>query len=162
MKLTAKLLCLCLALCVALSFGACNKENGTLQPTKELPNDSDSALIYFLSGAKYGEKVYSLDQLDIYSQDSCYIFFDANGMGELVINDFCYIEFTYENGIITDTLSGATSDYTILGDSLSLVQDGVTLVFTRGEIPESMLPQEDETQEIVEDAIPEEEIAPEG
>ena len=75
MKLTAKLLCLCLALCVALSFGACNKTDNTLQPTKELPKDT--ATIYYLSGAKYGEKVYTLDQLDVYSQDSCYIFFDT-------------------------------------------------------------------------------------
>ena len=63
MKLTAKLLCLCLALCVALSFGACNKTDNTLQPTKELPKDT--ATIYFVSGAKYGEKVYTLDQLDV-------------------------------------------------------------------------------------------------
>lgn len=163
MRNTAKLLCLALALCIALTFGACNKETAAPATTTQLPKDTAS--IFYLSGARYGEVTYPLSDLDI-SEDmyqEYYIYFLPDGTGELVISGISYNSFTYADGKLTETITEATADYTITGDSLSLMQDGVTLVFTRGEAPEWLQELVAEPQDMVEEApesLTEEEAVP--
>ena len=153
MKSTAKLLCLVLALCVALTFGACNKSTG-MESTTQLP--ADGASIYYLSGAKYAEVVYDPSQLEIGDASEYYIYFLPEGTGELVMGGISYNSFTYADGVLTEEITGATCAYSILGDTLSLEQDGVTLVFTRGELPDWLQPQEEAVTEEVPDEVPEE------
>ena len=78
MKKIAKILCLVLALSLALALGACKKDP---VPSTELPKDT--ATIYYLSGVVYGETVYGLEQMQISDPTQCYVFFDIYGTGKL-------------------------------------------------------------------------------
>jgi len=157
------LLCLLLCVCTLACFAACKDETATA-PTTANALPTDTASIYYLSGVKYGEeKVWTLDQLDIVDPEMCYIYFAPEGTGELHIELYDSY-FQYADGQLWDELDPETKvNYIVEGDALTLEQNGYKLVFTRGELPEWALPQEEEILE--EDMIPEEETpaeAPEG
>ena len=155
MKKTTKLLCALLVVCVLLAFGACKKN----QPATTTQLPTDTATIYYLSGVRYGETVYTLDQLQISDPSQCYIFFDLDGMGILCIDGWETF-FEYENGQLWDEIDPDTKvNYSITGDALTLEQDGYKMVFTQGELPEWAQPQEDETQEELPEETPVEEIS---
>lgn len=159
MKRSLKLiLCLVLVLCALLSFGACKKNNADPASTA-LP--ADTASIYYLSGVSYGETVYTTDQLLISDPTLTYIFFDTDGYGILSVDSF-ETYFQYADGQLWDELDSDTKvNYSINGNSLTLEQNGYKMVFTRGELPDWAI-EEEETQEdlledeLTEDVIPEE------
>ena len=108
--------------------------------------------------------MYDPSQLEIGDVGEYYIYFLSDGTGELVMGGISYNSFTYTNGTITEELTEATANYSLLGDTLSLEQDGVTLVFTRGELPDWLQEQEAALHAVEEaapeDAVPEEEYVP--
>ena len=152
MKKIAKILCLVLALSLALALGACKKDP---VPSTELPKDT--ATIYYLSGVVYGETVYGLEQMQISDPTQCYVFFDIYGTGILCVDGW-ETYFEYADGQLWDEIDPDTKvNYSILGDALTLEQDGYKMVFTRGELPEWAQPQEEEeVAQVPGDAIVEE------
>ena len=154
MKKITKILCLALALCLAFALGACKKDPA---PTTELPKDT--AVIYYLSGVVYGEDVYGLDQMQISEPSECYIYFEPNGFGILCI-DTWETYFEYADGQLWDEIDPSTKvNYSILGDALTLEQDGYKMVFTQGELPEWAQPQEEEVVDEIPDDLVNEEVS---
>lgn len=147
MRKFAKFLCIAMALCLVFCLSACNdKEEGG--------NDvsTSTATIYYLSGCRYDQEVYTLDQLEIGDPAQCYIYFATDGTGILCIDGW-ETYFEYADGQLWEEIDPDTKcNYTVSGDSLTLEQDGYVLVFTQGELPEWAQPQED-YQETVEEEI---------
>ena len=155
MKKIAKiLLCLVLVLCTLACFAACKKKNAATAAT-EIP--TDAAVCYYLAGAKYGdEKVWPLSDLQIYDPQECYIYFDPSGTGLLCIDGWDVTYFEYADGQLWDEMDpDSKTNYIVEGDALTLEQDGYKLVFTKGEIPERFIAQE-ETEEVPNEGVVEE------
>lgn len=156
-------LCLILVLCSLLSFSACKKKNATATtaPATAATNvPTNSITCFYLSGAKYGdEKVWPLADLEIDNPERSFIIFYPEGYGFLLLDDWQEYAFEYADGKLwEDWNPEVTLNYTISGDALTLEQDGYKLIFTRGDVPEDMIPTEEEviddtetSEEIVED-----------
>ena len=160
MKHSAKrLMCIALVLCALLSFGAC-KKNAAPQVPAAVP--ANTASIYYLSGVSYGEEVYTADQLLISDPAETYIFFDGNGFGILCIDTFEEY-FEYADGQLWYELDPETKvNYSVSGNALTLEQDGYKIVFTKGELPEWAIQEEDTQEELPEEELPTEELPAEA
>ena len=139
-------LCLMLVLCTLVAFSACKKKGDAAATTApaaaELPENAISC--FYLSGAKYGdEKVWPLEDLEIDNPDRCFIIFYPEGYGLLMLDDWTEFYFEYADGQLWEEWDPESPlTYTITGDTLTLDQDGYQLVFTKGEVPEDMIPEE--------------------
>ena len=146
MKKIAKLLCMVMALCLVFCLSACGDK-------AEDSNDvsTSTATIYYLSGCRYDQEVYTLDQLEIGDPEMCYIYFATDGTGILCIDGWETF-FEYADGQLWDEIDPDTKcNYTVEGDALTLEQDGYVLVFTQGELPEWAQSQEEYQEEVSEE-----------
>ncbi len=140
MKKIAKSFCIVMALCLVFCLGAC--DNSSDESSNNV--SASTATIYYLSGCRYDQEVYTLDQLEISDPSMSYIYFEPNGTGILCIDGWETF-FSYADGQLWDDIDPNTKcNYTVSGDSLTLEQDGYTLVFTQGELPEWAQVQEEE------------------
>lgn len=153
-------MCLALVLCALLSFGACKKNAASQIPATTVP--ANTASIYYLSGVSYGQEVYPTDQLLISDPADTYIYFDGNGFGILCIDTFEEY-FEYADGQLWYELDPDTKvNYSLSGNALTLEQDGYKIVFTKGELPEWAIQEEDILEDETQEELPEEETIIDG
>ena len=156
-KLTTKLLCLALALCMVLGLAACGKasdkkddaEKETTATQQSDKTETKLAGTYVLSAAEYEGQTLGKEELDLIGlyDYECYIILEADGTGTLAlegdVDDICWnSQKLWSSADESDSMA-----FTVNGKTLSVELEGVTLSFTKGQIPAAPQEDEDETDE---------------